>query len=781
MLLALVLCGFLAVPALYWLAGSRYANAVAAVPFVLFSILAWQIPRVSSGDPLLEQHRWIPSLAVDLAFRLDGLSLLFALLITGIGTAVFLYASTYLSEHPGRQRFFAYLGLFMASMLGAVLADQLVLMLIFWELTSLTSFLLMGFSHAQAAARRSAQQGLLVTVIGGLALTAAILLIGHVVGDYSWNAVNDQRDSLISHPFATAILLLVVLAAFTKSAQVPFHFWLPNAMVAPTPVSAYLHSATMVKLGVYLLSRFDGVLGGHPWWTPLLAIAGMATMLISSLLLFRESDIKRVLAYSTLTALGTLVLLIGLPGDLATTAMVVFLIVHALYKACLFLVAGAIDHACGTRDIQQLSGLRRAMPVTAITALLGGLSMAGIPPLFGFIGKELMYEAALTGWQSWLVIGCMMFANATAIVAAGLIAGRCFLGQPTPVAGHAHDPPWTMAIGPLGLGCFGLGLGLSADSLSPLLHQTVAAITGHPQSFHLQLWHGIGTPLMLSIATVAMGGTLWFSWAACRRMLSQLTWVDRWGCDALYDRCLVGLAQFSSWLTRHLQSGSLATYTRTTVIVFALAITAGLVTGNEWRIPAGATVLQPLAVLAVLLIVAAIAVAFARSFLAGIAAAGIVGFLTALVFLLQGAPDLAFTQFSVEALAVVVILLIVGRMPMHRVDTRSAGQRKIDLVVAMALGVSATVLLLAIISTPFNAQLSEYYQAVSYSQAHGRNIVNVIIVDFRGLDTLGEITVLSLAAIAALTLGRRIKKRRPAETKSSAIDDASPAGAQETT
>lgn len=778
MLFAVVLGGFLAVPWLYGLAGCRFIQAVAMVPLALLAAVAVQVPAVWSGATVVQSFAWVPSLGIDLSLRADGLSLLFALLITGIGSCVFLYASSYLADDPGRRRFFVYLGLFMASMLGAVLADNLVLMLVFWELTSLTSFLLMGYSHQQTTARRSAQQGLLVTVLGGLALTAGVLWLGQIAGGYSWEHLLDHRQEVAAHPWSAVVLVLIVLAALTKSAQVPFHFWLPNAMVAPTPVSAYLHSATMVKLGVYLLARFDLVFTDHAYWMPLLGGAGMATMVIGSWLLFRQTDLKRVLAYSTLTALGTLVLMIGLPGPQATTAMVVFLIVHAFYKACLFLVAGAIDHACGTRDVRQISGLLRSMPLTAAAAIMAGLSMAGVPPLLGFIGKELLYEAGLTAPLAWLVVAILVFTNAVALVAAGLIAGRCFFGRaavvaaaahdPARAAGHdsaraaAHDPGWAMTLGPLLLGALGLGLGLTAAVWQPLVAEAVGVIAGQPQSLHLALWHGWGPPLMLSLVTLGLGLLLVAIWNGLNRRLASIDAIDRYGCDAGYDRLLSGLAGFSSWLTGRLQSGSLASYLRVTVLVFAGAMLSGLLLGGgvippEWG-GIDVRIWSPPAVLAWLLIVAAIAVARSRSFLAGIAAAGIVGFLMALVFLFQGAPDLAFTQFAVEALAVVIILLIVGRMPMHGVDTRTAGQRRTDWLIASALGVSATALLLAIVSTPFSSQLSDFYQQASYSQAHGKNIVNVIIVDFRGLDTLGEITVLCLAAVAALTLARRVKE-----------------------
>ncbi len=773
LLTILIFASFAAAPLAFFAARAGAAGLATILPAALFAAFASLLPEVLAGNVLIEEHAWVASLGVSLSFRADGLSLLFTLLITGIGSGVFLYAGTYLGEHPDRPKFFAYLSSFMGAMLGAVLAGNLVVLLVFWELTSITSFLLIGFEHEKSQARRSAQQGLLVTVGGGLALTAGIILLGFAAESFQIGNILHQGGNLATHATAPVIILLIALGAFTKSAQIPLHFWLPNAMVAPTPVSAYLHSATMVKLGVYLLARLDPVFGTHGLWITLLVTVGLITMLISAVLVLRETDLKRILAYSTLAALGTLVSLVGLPDSLAAAAMATFLIVHALYKACLFLVAGAIDHEAGTRDCSKLSGLGRAMPVTAIVALLGGLSMAGLPPFIGFIGKELMYEADLDAPMPWLVVGVALIANAATVVAAGVIALRCFWGQTAPTPKRAHDPPIAMLLGPAVLALLGLMFGLAPWLLDGLIGMVAETMTGHEVAVHLTLWHGLTTMLVLSAVTLAIGGLAFANWNRLHHWLAARSEIEEFGPDAAYDRCMAGLLRVATWQTRLLQSGSLHTYLAVTLTTATLAMAASLTVFHGVSLPrVTGEAIQAILVLPVLLVLAAIAVVRAGSFMAGIVAAGMVGFLMSLVFLFQGAPDLAFTQFSVEALSVVIILTIVGRMPMHDVDVRTKAQRRRDLIIASGFGFMAALVLLSIMAAPFDRRLSQFYEVASIAQAHGRNVVNVIIVDFRGLDTLGEITVLALAATAALSLLLKVAPKRSRTARDSNEVDA---------
>lgn len=767
LLTIVVLSSVVAAPLAMAAVRAKLACLIALWPAALFAALAGLLPEIMDGRQRLEAFAWIPSLGVELAFRADGLALLFGLLITGIGSFIFLYASRYLAGDPDQGRFFAFLILFTGAMLGAVLSDDLITLLVFWELTSFASFLLIGYQPEAAKARRSAQQGLLVTVAGGLAMLGGVLLLGEAAGTYRIGEILAQGPALAAHPQAPAVILLIALGAFAKSAQAPLHAWLPNAMVAPTPVSAFLHSATMVKLGVYLLARLNPVYGEHAWWTPLLMSAGLATMLTGTVLALRESDLKRVLAYSTVVSLGTLVTLIGLPAKVAASAMVTFLVVHALYKACLFMIAGIVDHETGTRDATRLGGLARVMPVTAAVALLAGLSMAGLPPFVGFVGKELIYEAGLTAASPGLAVGIALLANACMVVVAGVVTVRCFFGAlvPTPDAPHGgpQDPPLAMLAGPAALAVLGLLFGLHPALAHGLLGPAASAVAGQAIEPALSLWHGFTPMLALSIGTLVLGVLVLRHWHPLRRFLAGLAGIDRFGPDAAYDRLIAGLQRLATWQAALIQHGSLRGYLQATFVVVAVSVLVTMILEDGFAWPRMDWRDAPRnAVLPALLILAALAVARARSFTAGIVSAGMVGFGLALAFLFGGAPDLAFTQFSVEALSIVLLLAIIGRMPFHEVDSRDKPQRRQDAALAAMLGLAAAAVLLAVVATPFDARLSDYFREASVPQAHGRNLVNVIIVDFRALDTLGEITVLALSALAAAAVLAGAAKRRNA-------------------
>ncbi|MEO3999369.1 hydrogen gas-evolving membrane-bound hydrogenase subunit E [Mesorhizobium sp. CAU 1732] len=748
-LLALTALAFLSAPVVGWM-GCRSLPFVALLPLALFIGFATLLPEISSGSLLVESTAWIPSLGIDAAFRADGLSLTFALLITGIGTAVFLYASAYLRGAPRLGRFYTALTLFMASMLGAVLADNLMLMVVFWEMTSITSFLLIGYSPENQQARRSAQQGFLVTVAGGLAMLAGVIVLGSAAGTFSITEILERREEIAAHPAAPAIIVLLALGAFSKSAQAPLHSWLANAMVAPTPVSAFLHSATMVKLGVYLLARMDPVFSDQALWIALLAGFGSLTMMVGAVLAMRETDLKRVLAYSTIVSLGTLVMLIGLPGELAAVATITFLIVHALYKACLFMVAGIIDHETGTRDSSALSGMRHYMPVTAAAALLGGLSMAGLPPFIGFAAKELVYETGLETSASLVLVLAGLAANVVMVVVAAIVAIRCFAGDLSPTPKTPHDPGVAMLAGPVVLAVLGLLFGLMPWLVgNSLIVPAASAMAGTPVEYSLSLWHGFTPMLGLSVLTVALGMAVYLRWDTVRRRMAAIHQIDDWGPDRLYDRMMDGLQRFSTWQTELIQSGSLRSYVARTLFIIAFAALVTLLLRGGLEMPSFAASLGPDLVLAILLVVSALAVARARNFVSGIVAAGTVGFTVALLFLFNGAPDLAFTQFSVEALAIVIMLAIVGRMPFRERDSRVRDERLRDIFIAGGVGVTASLVLLAVLAQPFDGRLSDFFRQASVPEAHGSNLVNVILVDFRALDTLGEITVLGLAAVAA--------------------------------
>lgn len=765
MLFALLLVSLLGAPVAWWLLrlDARLSRIVWMLPASLFAGFASLVPGVLDKGPMGEAWSWIPSLGVELALRVDGLSLLFALLITGIGTFIFLYAGSYLRGDSDIARFFARLTLFMGAMLGATLADDLVAMLVFWEATSLASFLLIGYKPEKAAARRAAQQGLLVTVGGGLALLAGIIVLGQAAGTLRISAIIAQAPALAAHPHAAWIIALVAIGAFAKSAQVPLHAWLPNAMVAPTPVSAYLHSATMVKLGVYLLARLNPVYGEHPLWTWLLPCVGLATMMTAAILALRQTDLKRVLAYSTIVSLGTLVMLVGLPYPMAGTAMAVYLLVHALYKACLFMVAGIIDHSAGTRDTTRLRGLSARMPLTAGIAVLAGLSMAGLPPFMGFIAKELVYEVNLADGASWLPVAVALMANAVMVAVAGVVTFRIFFGRAVATPRPPHEPNAAMWLGPALLSVLGLLLGLAPSLVGEFISAAALAVTGRPAPVALAVWHGWTPMLALSGLTLALGLVFYGCWDRMHRVLVAREIIDEHGPDALYDRSIAALQRLATWQTATIQGGSLRRYVLVVLVVTGISISAVLLHTGASASPSFDGAWSVHGLLPALLLLGTLAVLRARSFIAGIVAAGTVGFGVALAFLFNGAPDLAFTQFSIEAVAIVVLLAITGRMAAGGFDARTIPQRRMDALVATGFGLIAMLILFAVLDTPFDSRLSDFFASASVPQAHGRNLVNVIIVDFRALDTLGEITVLALAAIAsaAALAGTAARGRRP--------------------
>jgi multicomponent Na+:H+ antiporter subunit A len=742
-MLGAVLAGLLAAPLGPLAARYRHGGVLLAlVPLGIFIDLVRR-----------SQETWSVSWAagVELAFRLDGLSLLFCLLITGIGAFVFLYAGSYMQADPALGRLYAFLLVFMAAMLGLVLADDVVLLFIFWELTSISSYFLIGLRHEDAGARRSALQALLVTTAGGLALLAGLLLMGNAAG--TWRI--SQMGGLQSAQHYGAILVLVLAGAFTKSAQVPFHFWLPNAMSAPSPISAYLHSATMVKAGVYLLARLSPVLSSVPWgWA--LKVAGATTMVVGAAMALGQRDHKRMLAYSTLSALGTLTLLLGVGTVYAVQAAVVFLLAHALYKAALFLVAGAVDHETGTRDLDRLSGLRGAMPVTAAAAALAALSLAGLGPLLSFIGKELVFEALLQ--DHVLARPVLLAATLTTgmfLAAVAYVAGlRPFLGAPQETPRRPHEAPWQMLAGPVILAGAGLALGLAPRLLEGfVVGPAASSILGEPVTAKLSLWHGLNAALGMSVVALLGGAFLVWQWRHLHRTRAGLEPLARWGPDRGYDVALAGIRGAAARCTRMVQHGNLRGYVAT-ILAFGAGLSALALYASSipvmWRAPAN----QPHEALLFLLLIAGAALAVtAKGRLSAILGLGMVGYAIAVVFILYGAPDLAMTQFLFETLMVLLVVLVLRSLPLFTTRSRPAARAR-DAVFAAAVGAVAATLVLLATATQFAPPISDYFGRWSYELGHGRNVVNVILVDFRALDTLGEITVLAAAALGAYAMLR---------------------------
>jgi multicomponent Na+:H+ antiporter subunit A len=747
-----VLSGFgvaLAAPALSRRLNNAAGWILALLPAGLTLYFASLLPRAAAERPATFSSSWAPELGLFFSFRADGLSLLFALLISGIGALVIVYASSYLKGNPNLGRFYAWLLTFMAAMLGVALADNVLLLFVFWELTSLSSFILIGFEHERESARAAALQALLVTGAGGLTLLAGLLLLGLAGGTLELSVLLGLGDVLRTSPYYVPALILILLGAFTKSAQFPFHFWLPNAMEAPTPVSAYLHSATMVKAGVYLLARLSPALGGTDLWMYAVGGVGAATMLIGGYLALLQTDLKRLLAYSTVSALGMLTLLIGLGSQLALEAAIVLLLAHGLYKGALFLVAGALDHETGTRDVTQLGGLFPKMRLTAVTAGLAALSMAGLPPLFGFISKELTYEAALE-YGPWLT-AAVVAAGLSFVFVAGIVGIGPFWGRKTETPKSPHEAPPSMWLGSLTLASLSLLIGLFPASVSGLLvSPAFSAALGQTTSVKLALWHGVNPAFMLSVITVLAGAGLYTVRVPLRSGLSRLAWSR--GPAFLYQRSLDGLNALARGQTRFLQSGYLRYYLLT--ILLAATGLAGftLFTQGGLHWPSAVTDVRfyELA-LGGLILSAAFAATISWSRLGAVAALGAAGYGVALIYLLFGAPDLAMTQFLIESLTVILFVLAFYHLP-HFAQLTPRRSRLRDLLVALLAGGLMTALVLSVVGVQLYPSIADYFVESALPLAHGRNIVNVILVDFRGIDTLGEITVLGIASIGVYAL-----------------------------
>ena len=730
------------------------AWCLALVPLALTVWLASWAPAVATGGVLTWSRPWVPTLGLTLSFHLDGLSLLFGMLITGIGAVILVYAGAYLADHPLLGRFYAFILLFMGSMLGVVLAGDVLTLFVFWELTGICSYLLIGFEHEREAARRAALQALLVTGGGGLALLAGLLLLGQMAGTYDLPTMFERGAAIRDHHDYGLVLVLVLAGAFTKSAQWPFHFWLPGAMEAPTPVSGYLHSATMVKAGVYLLARLAPALGGTVAWHYAITLAGATTMLAGALLAFPQTDLKRLLAYSTVSALGTLTLLIGLDTTASVHAAMVFLVVHSLYKGGLFLVTGAVDHEAGTRNVDELAGLWRTMPWTTVAAVLAALAMAGLPPVLGFIGKELLYEAKLQAPSAApLVTSAGMLANAIMVALAATVIGRPFFGRAAAVPAAAHEAPAALWIGPLLLGVLGLACGLFPEMVGTwLIDPAVRAVRAEPTEVKLALWHGINPVLGLSAATVLVGLALYAARASLCAAATRARGLVAWGPAAAYEHALSGLQQIARWQTGILQNGYLRAY-----LLMVLGTVGGLtgyalLTGPALPVPASwGTVRVYDVLIAVLMVGAAVLIARTESRMTAVIGLGVVGYGMALVFMLHGGPDLAMTQFAVETLSVVLFVLVVYRLPKFTELSRRTTRVR-DAAAALSVAAVLCVLVFSALSLPHDSLLAPYFATQSWVQAHGRNVVNVILVDFRAIDTLGEITVLALGAIGVFGL-----------------------------
>ena len=734
------------------------ACGAAALPALALALLFNPACRVFAGETLHSTLSWIPSLDLSLAFRLDGLALLFAILVLGIGLLVILYARYYLSAKEKAGRFYAYLLLFMGAMLGVVTSDNLLLLVVFWELTSLSSFLLIGFWGHQTGARKGARMAMTVTGMGGLALLAGVLLIGDVVGSFSLTEVLASGDLIRGSELYPLILCLVLLGAFTKSAQFPFHFWLPHAMAAPTPVSAYLHSATMVKAGVFLLARLYPALAGTDLWFDIVTLAGMATLLWGALVALFQHDLKGLLAYSTISHLGLITLLFGLNSQLAAVAAVFHIINHATFKASLFMAAGIIDHETGTRDMRRINGLWKYMPYTAVLAMVASAAMAGVPLLNGFLSKEMFFTETLQSEQlgtlSWLLpLGATLGGIFSVAYSARFIHDVFFNGEPINLPKYPpHEPPRYMKV-PVEILvalCVAVGVFPAITVAGLLAVAATATLGGELPEYHLAIWHGLNLPLVMSF--IALFGGI-FVYSQRRRLFDLWARLPEVDAKLVFEGRIQQLGRLASAITGRLQNGSLQSY-----VAWGVTLVAVILLTQMWHLPAlsldvGMLPMDGVAILCTAMLVAAafLTTILHRHRMTSIMSLSVVGLMVSLLFVRFSAPDLALTQLSVEVVTMLLLMLAMYFLPV-RTKVESSSVRVLrDVLLALVVGAGVAVMAF-LVMTGDTTTISQFFMDNSKSGGGGTNVVNVILVDFRGFDTFGEITVLGIAAMGIYAL-----------------------------
>lgn len=767
-------------PGLAIRAGRNVCTGFALAPtLVALAALAVMVPVVWQGGVIEARLDWLPALGLSLGLRLDALSMMFAGMILGMGVIVTIYARHYLSGEDPMGRFYTFLLLFQGAMLGIVLSANLLVMVIFWEITSLASFLLIGFWSHLKEARQGARMALAVTGLGGLALAAGVLVLGQIAGSLELAVVLEKGDEIRAHALYLPALLLILLGAFTKSAQFPFHFWLPHAMAAPTPVSTYLHSATMVKAGVFLLARLWPVLAGTDAWFAIVATTGLVTMLVGAAIALFKDDLKALLAYSTVSHLGSLTLLLGIGTRAAAIVAVLHVLTHLTFKATLFMVAGIVDHSTGTRDIRRLGGLAGLMPITATIATVAGLSMAGIPPLNGYLTKEMMLEEtthALWLGSHWAMPAVATLAALFSVAYSLRFVGHVFFGAPRDSYPHEpHEAGPGLWGGPaiLALACILLGL-MPQLLAAPLVGRVAAEVVGAPiEPLKLKLWHGVTPALLMSGVAVLGGIVVLASYARVAAAWRRLPSIEA---KAIFTALVACAGRISARISAGLHDGSLSRYVAifvaaTVAIGAAAFLGAGHVPGARPMLP----VPLPIAVIwTISLICVGAIVLFHRERFIALILVAVVGLSVSVAFVYLSAPDLALTQVSVETVTTLLMLLALNFLPKQTPVESSAGRRLRDGVVAVAAGAAVAALSLVFMTRDFQS-ISAYHLANSKTGGGGTNVVNVILVDFRGFDTFGEIIVLGIAGLTIYALltamldgraGRRLRQWRPLERRS---------------
>ena len=723
---------------------------VVAVTSISLILLISQAPAVIANVPVRLAIEWLPVLGLNLSFRLDGLSLLFASLILGIGLLIVIYAHYYLTNQDNRPKFFACLLLFMGSMLGIVTSDNLILMWFFWELTSISSFLLIGYWSHESQARRGARMSIAITGGGGLALLAGILLVGNIAGSYQLDAIFAAADAIRAHALYLPALLLILLGAFTKSAQFPFQFWLPHAMSAPTPVSAYLHSATMVKAGIFLMARLFPVLGGTPEWFIIVTLTGLTTMLFGAYFALFKTDLKGLLAFSTVSHLGLITMLLGLGSAGALLAALFHILNHATFKAALFMIAGIIDHEAGSRDLRKLSGLRKFMPYTMVLAAITAAAMAGVPFLNGFLSKEMFfvesYQQHLFGGLSWLIpvlatVGAML----SVAYSIRFVHGVFFDKVADKLPKQPHEPPLMMRVPVIILAIMCIGVGIAPMLfVAELLQAAIAVVNPYPYIVEVQLWHGLNLALLMSALAFLGGLGMYFN---REELLSFNRQFEHHNAKDIFAKTVKNATNFCHSLINRLETGSLQRYVAALLILTIIFVLPEIyqitqLTGSRAQQPINSVAI----VGAIMIMFAALGTAaFHHHRLQALMMLSVVGLMVSLTFIHFSAPDLALTQLVVEVVSIILMILALFFMPQRVPNASSSGRVARDILIAGFIGGIVGAINFAILTRPF-ASISDFFIEQAVPGGGGSNVVNVILVDFRGFDTLGEITVLAIAA-----------------------------------
>ncbi len=736
----------------YRMITAAFLTAVVAGVVVFFSL---NIPEVSEGNIISTHHTWVASLHIHLNFYLDGLSLFFSLLVTIAGLLVMLYSFTYMQHYKSQGRFFGYLLFFMGSMLGLVLSANLISLFVFWELTSFSSFLLIGFNNQKEDSRKAARQALLITAGGGLALLAGFIMLNSIfeAGFFLPDMMDASVRSGPGYVWSTVIILIAV-GAFTKSAQFPFHFWLPNAMAAPTPVSAYLHSATMVKAGVYLILRLNPIFNTDPFWHYALGITGAVTMTWGALKAFGQDDLKRILAYTTISALGIFFMMTGFGTAAAINSVLVYLLAHALYKGALFLVAGSIDQQAGTRRVSELRLNFKKMPFSGTALFFSAASMAGILPFIGFIGKESLYHTLyhddMMLARPFLVLLFISSAFFTAIAIE--IVYDIFFNRKKKTGIHTNEPHYLMVTTVLILAMAGLVTGVFPGVLQPLLINAAIAGFAADTNMHLKIWHGFNTVFQLSLFTWVSGGALYLLRKYVRNF-TKPAWLSG---DAIYGWLLELTEATAKRTTRVIQGGYLRNYITIVVITFSVLLLALIADYQLLIVPSPKALAEGLQIYEImvfgLISMATIFLFRTRSRLIVTATFGIIGFSIALAYTLFSAPDVAITQFLAETLTLILMILILHRLPSYTLKKKLP--HKSYLPVAVVFGLTMAIVSYLTLAYEKADRLRNFFLKNSVNLGKGENAVNVILVDFRALDTLGEITVLTVTMLGVMALLR---------------------------